>query len=188
MDLQAITEAALTAVKSHPSQFADKQVASGTQSNDLAWYEYRASLYNAKATIGLYDRLILTIQEIQPNKFRFSMRDTGSNRKQELSAEVQTEAEMQNLLSSWIDKIEWWRSRLTSYRLQPNKQYQVLQDFKDYYGAAITTGKKLTFISKSFVPYHGGYTFQFAEMPIHLQEDDNADILSDFDLYIEEIS
>jgi hypothetical protein len=187
MDLQTMTDATLTAVKSYPSQFAEKQAASTTQSDGLAWHEYRASVYNGKATIGLYDRSILTIQETQPSVFRFSMRDIAANRRQELSTELQNEAEMKNLIALWSDKIAWWASRLTSYRLQPNKQYQVLQDFQDYYGAAIKAGTKLSFTSKSFVPYHGGYTFQFAEMAIHLQEDDNADILSDFDLYFEEI-
>jgi hypothetical protein len=71
--------------------------------------------------------------------------------------------------------------------LQPNHHYQVLQDFTDFYGTLITTGTKLTFLSQSFVPYHGGFTLQFAEMAIYLQEDDHAAILSDFDLYFEEI-
>jgi hypothetical protein len=73
-------------------------------------------------------------------------------------------------------------------KLQPNKTYQVLQDFTDFYGTLIKAGTKLTFVSQSFVPYHGGYTFQFAEMAIYLQEDDHAAILSDFDLYFEELS
>lgn len=74
-----------------------------------------------------------------------------------------------------------------SSRFQPNKTYQVLQDFTDYYGTLIKAGTKLTFVSQSFVPYHGGYTFQFAEMNIYLQEDDHTTILGNVALYFEEI-
>jgi hypothetical protein len=74
-----------------------------------------------------------------------------------------------------------------SYRLQPNHQYKVIQEFTDFYGTLIKAGTKLNFQSQSFVPYHGGYTFQFVEMNIYLQEDDHATILDNFDLYFEEM-
>jgi hypothetical protein len=72
--------------------------------------------------------------------------------------------------------------------LEANKTYQVLKDFTDFYGTLIKAGTKLIFLNQNFVPYHGGYTLQFVEMTIYLQEEQNAAILSDFDLYFEEIS
>lgn len=75
-----------------------------------------------------------------------------------------------------------------SQRLKANQQYRIIQDFTDYYGTLIKAGTSLKFISQNFSPYHGGYTFEFAEMNIYLQEDDHAAILSNFDAYFQEAS
>jgi hypothetical protein len=191
MDLKTMTDATLNTVKSHKSDFAEKQAALnlpiGT-SSPIPWYEYRTNLYGKNAVIGLYDCSILSIQELQPERFKFSMRDIGANRNQQLSAELQNEVEMIKLIDSWFDKIEWWASRLTNARLQPNQRYRILQDFKDCYGMLVQAGTSLTFKSQNYVPYHGGHSLQFDEMTIQLQDEDSAEILSNFDNYFEEIS
>jgi hypothetical protein len=191
MDLKTMTDSTLEAVKSHKSEFAEKQAALnlpiGT-SSPVPWYEYRATLYGKNAVVGLYDCSILNIQEIQSERFKFSMRDTGTNRNKQLSVELQTEAEMINLIAAWFDKIEWWASRLTTARLQPNQGYRILRDFKDCYGMLVQAGTSLKFKSKSYVPYHGGHTLEFDEMTINFQDEDSAEILKNFDLYFEELS
>jgi hypothetical protein len=191
MDLKTMTDSTLNAVKSHKSDFAEKKAALNLSigtSSPIPWYEYRTNLYGKNAVIGLYDCSILSIQEIQAERFKFSMRDIGANRNQQLSVELQTEAEMINLIATWFDKIEWWASRLTTARLQPNHRYRILRDFKDCYGMLVQAGTSLNFKSQNYLPYHGGRSLEFEEMTINFQDEDSAEILNNFDLYVEEIS
>lgn len=63
------------------------------------------------------------------------------------------------------------------YSLEKSIQYQVRQDFTDYYHNRFLQGEILTFIEYHFLPYHGGYTVVFKERNLYLQEQENANIL-----------
>ena len=74
----------------------------------------------------------------------------------------------------------------TVYGLQPDREYQVLRPFTDYYGNTFEPGQRLHFKSRNFSPYHGGHTIFFAERPLYLQEDANREVLEHFAEYIGE--
>ncbi|HSL42055.1 MAG TPA: DUF3601 domain-containing protein [Anaerolineales bacterium] len=66
---------------------------------------------------------------------------------------------------------------LDIHQLKKSVQYRIRQTFRDYYGNQFNQGEVLTFISYSFLPYHGGYTVVFQEKSLYLQEEQNAAIL-----------
>ena len=74
--------------------------------------------------------------------------------------------------------------RGTVYGLVQGKEYQVMQDFTDYYRNQFRRGERLRFKERHFLPYHGGHTIIFDQRPLYLQEDDNEGILSNFNEYI----
>jgi hypothetical protein len=63
------------------------------------------------------------------------------------------------------------------YSLEQSAQYQVRQEFTDYYHNRFLPGEILTFVEYHFLPYHGGYTVVFKERNLYLQEQENASIL-----------
>jgi hypothetical protein len=75
----------------------------------------------------------------------------------------------------------------TVYGLIPDREYQVVQSFTDYYGNTFEQGQRLRFKQRHFQPYHGGHTIIFAERPLYLQEDQNRDILENFSEYIAQV-
>lgn len=74
-------------------------------------------------------------------------------------------------------------SPLDIRQLKKTMQYRVRQTFKDYHGNLFEEGEVLTFISYSFLPYHGGYTIIFQEKTLYLQEEQNIAILNSFGDY-----
>lgn len=76
----------------------------------------------------------------------------------------------------------------TIYALVPEAIYQVQQEFTDYYGNHFQQGERLRFKQRHFLPYDGGHTVLFAERPLYLQENRNAEILDNFSQYLERIS
>jgi hypothetical protein len=68
--------------------------------------------------------------------------------------------------------------------LKPSTQYIVRKGFTDFYNNRFVEGERLTFVSYSFLPYHGGHTVLFREKALYLQEEANADILASFHLYM----
>ncbi len=87
---------------------------------------------------------------------------------------------------AWFTRIEWWRTRLSINRLQPQHRYRVIQAFRDYYGGTFEAGAILTFVEQHSVPYHGGTTIVFTETKMYLQDEANAQLIADFDAYVEE--
>lgn len=76
----------------------------------------------------------------------------------------------------------------TIYALVPEAIYQIQHEFTDYYGNHFQRGERLRFRERHFLPYDGGHTVLFAERPLYLQENQNAEILDNFSQYIERIS
>ena len=74
-------------------------------------------------------------------------------------------------------------SPLDVRQLRKSARYRVRQTFKDYYGNPFEEGELLTFVSYSFLPYHGGYTVVFQEKTLYLQEEQNIAILDSFGDY-----
>jgi hypothetical protein len=136
--------------------------------------------------IGVHDRWIVTLIEPTPSVIRLSMRDTLERRAQQLTADVRTEAELRGTIEAWFDRIEWWRTRLSINRLQPQHRYRVIQPFRDYYGGTFEAGAILTYVEQHSVPYHGGTTIVFKETKMYLQDEENGRLIADFDAYVEE--
>ena len=72
----------------------------------------------------------------------------------------------------------------TVYGMLPEREYQVLQSFTDYYGNTFEKGKRLRFKQRHFLPYHGGHTIVFDGKALYLQENQNQEILDHFSEYI----
>ena len=72
----------------------------------------------------------------------------------------------------------------TVYGLIQGAEYQVMQNFIDYYKNEFQQGELLRFKERHFLPYHGGHTIVFEQRPLYLQEEENAAILSNFADYI----
>jgi hypothetical protein len=139
-----------------------------------------------KGFVGVRDRYIVTFEESAPGVMRASMPDIEAKRREQLHFEAGDAAALAQGLEGWRDKIEWWAGRLTLHRLLPGRAYRVTRTFQDYQNQTFEAGTVLTFQSQNFVPYHGGYTL-FFDRPIYFQDEVNADILSDFDLYLAEV-
>lgn len=75
----------------------------------------------------------------------------------------------------------------TVYDLLQGRRYRVRRDFTDFYGGHFAAEAILTFQEYHFLPYHGGYTIQFAEQTLYLQEEENAGILQDLWTYLEAV-
>ncbi len=188
MTLESVCDVALKALDRHSAP-PNENRSPNRKPEQPHWSAYRATIYDASkmGTIGTHDSAIVIIREIS-GKFNVSMRDIEHNRNQQLSSEIQNEAEVMSVMEQWSEKIEWWRSRLTMWRLQANQRYVVIQNFTDAYGNVIKTGTPLKFTTQSAVPYQGGYILEFEDTKIYLQDTVNASILSDFDLYFEEVT
>lgn len=78
-------------------------------------------------------------------------------------------------------------SELNVQKLKRSARYQIRRAFTDYYNNLFREGEMLTFVGYHFLPYHGGYTLQFEERTIYLQEERNADILDSLGSYLESI-
>ncbi len=73
------------------------------------------------------------------------------------------------------------------YALREGQKYRVIQSFVDYYQGAFDKGEELTFSHYNFLPYHGGYTLHFTPRAMYFQEEENAQILSRLEEYLEPI-
>lgn len=80
------------------------------------------------------------------------------------------------------------KRHLDVHQLQPSTRYRVRRTFLDFYRNQFQVGEVLTFISHSFLPYHGGHTIVFKERTLYLQEDENADILESLHEYLIEVT
>lgn len=141
-----------------------------------------------EGVVGLRDRWLITVAESEPGVIQLSMKDTRDRRDQKLTAYSRSDAELVASLAAWREPIRWWYNRLTLYRLQPGKTYRVIKTFTDHYGSVFEAGRELKFLGRSFVPYHGGHTLGFEPSPVYFQEDQQSDIIDDFDLYFEDVS
>lgn len=140
-----------------------------------------------KGFVGVADRWVLTVVEIEPGVIELAMKDSGDQRAQRLTQVVRSEAELSACIETWRGKFYWWCERLSVYRLQPQKTYRVHQTFTDYYGHVFEAGQELTFVKRNFLPYDGGHTLTFQPAAVYLQEDLQAEILENLDLYLAEI-
>lgn len=139
-----------------------------------------------KGFVGVYDRWVVTVIEIEPGVIELAMKDSGEHRAQQLTQVVRSEAELSACVETWRPKFYWWCERLTIYRLQPHKIYRVRCTFTDYYGHVFEAGQALTFVSRNFLPYDGGHTLTFQPASVYLQEELQAEILENLDVYLEE--
>lgn len=84
-----------------------------------------------------------------------------------------------------------WAHRVTLGALREGHRYLVVRDFTDYRRQLWSAGAELTFQHQAFLPYDGGHTVTFrvgdTTKAMYLQDDVNADLLADLDLYVEEI-
>lgn len=133
--------------------------------------------------IGVKDRWIVYFKSTETTAVQMSMRDAEAQRDQQLTAEVNAEAEVQKVITEWASKIDWWSKRLSVYRLKPNMHYRVLIPVQ----TGLTAGQEVEFLGMNFLPYHGGYTIGFSACTLNWQEDDQADLLDNFDLYFEPV-
>ena len=72
----------------------------------------------------------------------------------------------------------------TVYGMIPEREYQVMKSFTDYYGNSFERGEKLQFKQRHFLPYHDGHTLVFKGRTLYLQEEQNKEILDHFSEYI----
>jgi hypothetical protein len=72
----------------------------------------------------------------------------------------------------------------TVYGMIQEREYQVVQSFKDHYGNSFEEGERLRFKQRHFLPYHGGHTVVFEGRALYLQEDENRGILDHFSDYL----
>jgi hypothetical protein len=77
---------------------------------------------------------------------------------------------------------------LQLHQLERSARYRVLRAFQDYYRNAFGEGEILTFVERHFLPYHGGHTLIFKERTLYLQEDENAELINSFGLYLQRVS
>ncbi len=75
---------------------------------------------------------------------------------------------------------------LDVYTLRRGRVYRVLRDFSDFYGYRFSSGERLTFSNRQFLPHDGGHTVVFLERRLYLQEQENAGILEHLDQYLQE--
>jgi hypothetical protein len=177
--------ATLNRTPPQPDGFFDK-LFKAPQSPKDARFRGAVSQILHKGFVGVYDRYIVTFEESSPGVMRASMPDIEDRRGQQLHFEAGDAAALAQGVEGWRDNIEWWARRLTVHRLQPGRAYRVTRTFQDYHQQTFEAGTVLTFQSQNFVPYHGGYTL-FFDRPIYFQDEANADILAEFDLYFAEI-
>lgn len=140
-----------------------------------------------KGFVGVADRWVVTVIEVEPGVIELVMKDSGDHRAQRLTQVVRSEAELTTCIETWRPKFQWWCERLTIYRLQPQKTYRVRRTFTDYYGHVFETGQELTFVKRNFLPYDGGHTLTFQPAAVYLQEELQAEILENLDVYLAEI-
>jgi hypothetical protein len=69
---------------------------------------------------------------------------------------------------------------LDIYTLEEGVVYTVTKPFTDYYQNHFPLDKKLTYVGRAFLPYHGGHTLFFKEQNIYLQEDDDKAFIDSF--------
>jgi Domain of unknown function (DUF3601) len=70
------------------------------------------------------------------------------------------------------------------YGLIPGAKYRVIRPITDCYGASFEAGEELTFVSRDYLPYHGGHTLVFRPRTMYLQDDENAGVLHALDTYL----
>jgi len=75
---------------------------------------------------------------------------------------------------------------MTVHELVEGRTYEVVRDFRDYYGSEFRMGERLVFTERHFLPYHGGHTIVFGAVAMHLQEEVNAAIVDHIDEYLRE--
>lgn len=75
---------------------------------------------------------------------------------------------------------------MTVNDLVKGRTYEVVREFRDYFGSVFAAGERLVFTERHFLPYHGGHTIVFGPVSLHLQEEVNAGILDHLELYLRE--
>ncbi len=74
--------------------------------------------------------------------------------------------------------------QINFYRLVSGECYVIVKPFTDYYGNHFAAGEKLVFVQKHFLPYDGGHTLVFRERRMYLQEDEQGEIIENFNDYL----
>jgi hypothetical protein len=75
---------------------------------------------------------------------------------------------------------------MTVNDLVKGRTYEVIREFRDYFGGVFEAGQRLVFTERHFLPYHGGHTIVFGPVSLLLQEEVNADILDHLEQYLRE--
>ena len=85
------------------------------------------------------------------------------------------------------------------YKLEPNREYQLLKDFVDFHGQSFSTGQRLIYICRHYLPYDDGHTVvfkqerefmpgSFRESRMYLQGGDQKDIIENTGEYLRMIN
>lgn len=139
------------------------------------------------AVIGCHDRWIF---EVQPDGERWAAaaRVWRDGQRVTLGWRFDTVEDLERARAelALIAKAE--SDRLSIHRLKRGEQYRVRQPFVDYYGHDVAAGAALTFVALHYLPHDGGYTVEFREQRIYLQEVDQGALIADFDAYVEPIT
>lgn len=133
--------------------------------------------------IGLNDRHLVELKTEQPGHraVTITIRKIEMQRDEHLIIQVDGEQGAEAAYREVLPLIRWWARRLTIYRLRTGKRYRVLRSFQDYYRNPFPEGQLYTFRTRHFLPYEGGYTLEFNEGNVYLQEG-QAEI-ENFDAY-----
>ena len=79
---------------------------------------------------------------------------------------------------------EHGRRTMTVHDLEPGATYEVIAEIVDHTGQRIGPGRRLTFRSRAFLPYHGGHTIVFDEVTLYLHEEEHAALLGRLEDYL----
>jgi hypothetical protein len=146
----------------------------------------RVSSNGMNGHVGSDDRWIVTL--LAGDGVEISARRPRERRDERLVRSLHTEADLDALAPELGELMTWWAGRLTVHSLVPGRLYRVGKKMVDHTSSAFQVGEELRFVERHFLPYHGGHTVIFngtegRERRMYLQEEDNRDILDDFDAY-----
>ena len=152
---------------------AARQLADGLRSAtpDLAWT--MGSQGPGAVSVGLPGRLIVQLEDCG-EAVRARVLEPGQPGDDDPAFLLRAGYDITNLIHSLS-----WRARIVPgtvmlHCLRANAVYEVVTGFTDHHGGAFAAGTRLTFVRRSFLPYHGGHTLEFREATVYLHEDDDV--------------
>lgn len=136
------------------------------------------------AVIGCHDRWIFEVQR-DGERWAAAARVWEGGVRVSVGWRFDTVADLERARGQLAAIAKAESSRLSIHRLKRGESYRVCRAFVDYRGRAVEAGTALTFSALHYLAYHGGYTLEFREVTIYLQEIDQSELIADFDAYVE---